>query len=147
MILDYKKWFKEHGISEQAPLSANADGDYALILASRQGRYDLVQRLLAQGAAPDCLDRFGNNALWAACYADSDACLRLLVKSEADIDYQNPAGNTVLAYAASSGKDNMVKLLLELGADPRLKNQDGMTALDLAASLGSLRCLRAAVES
>ena len=144
---DHKKWFREHGFVEEDPHSANTNGDYALILASRQGRYDLVQMLLNCGVNPDCLDCYGNNALWAACFADSEACLRFLIKSECEIDYRNPSGNTALMFAASSGKDAIVRLLLQLGADSRIQNQDGMTALDLASSRGCLQLLRAAGTS
>lgn len=144
MNQDYKEWFTEHGFAEQVPAFANADGDYALILASRQGRCDLVQQLLADGASSDCTDRYGNNALWAACYADSEGCARLLAQNGCALDYQNPAGNSALAYAASSGRDKMVKLLLELGANPNLQNQDGMTAMDLASTLTGLKLLRKA---
>jgi len=143
MVLDAQSWFNAHGLDEHMPGKVNEAGDYALILASRQGRHDLVWLLLSEGVNPNCVDAYGNNALWAACYAESEVCCRLLVKNECRLDYQNPAGNTALSYAASSGKDKMVSLLLELGANPALQNQDGMAALDLASSRAILKLLRA----
>lgn len=136
-----ENWFREQAAMLLKQSNINEQGDHALILASRQGFYELSRLLLSQGADPNCIDQYENNALWAACYADSESCCRLLVKWGCHIDYQNAAGNTALAYAASSGKDNMVRLLLEMGADPGIQNQDGLTALDLAASMACLKLL------
>ena len=69
MNLDNKSWFRANGLDELEPDKVNNEGDYALILASRQGRHDLVRLLLAESVDPNCYDRYGNNALWAACYA------------------------------------------------------------------------------
>ncbi len=141
--VDEGNWFAEHGFDKDYPDQFNQQGDPALIVACRQGRDDIVATLLARGVNCECLDQYGNNAVWACCYAESEACLYALLKAGCDLNYQNPSANTVLAYAASSGKDNMVRLLLQQGADPRLENKDGMTALDLASTLLSFKLLRA----
>ncbi|GGB93145.1 hypothetical protein GCM10011352_19000 [Marinobacterium zhoushanense] len=137
------EWFTEHRFDMGALDTPNADGEYALILAARQGKDKLVSELIALGTDTGVVDQYGNNAVWAACYAESEATIRELIKSGCDLDYRNPSGNTVMAYAASSGKDAVVHLLLELGADPNIRNDDDMSPLDLAASLTSFKLLRA----
>lgn len=143
MELGLKQWFAQNGFDENRLEQPNNQGCYALILASQQGRYDILRQLLINESIDfECVDSYGNNALWAACYAESEACLRTLLKQGCDIDYQNPVGNTALMYASSSGKDAVVDFLLKAGADTTLRNQDDLTALDLAASPGCLRLLR-----
>lgn len=135
------QWLKENRL--ESATAINTDGDAALILAARQGRADILVQLIADGADIFALDGYGNNAVWAACYAESEGCVRELITAGCDPDYRNPNGNTAMAYAASSGKDALVHLLLELGADPNIANDDEMTPLDLAASLTSFKLLRA----
>ncbi len=113
-----------------------------LILAARQGRLDVLEHLLQQGAELSALDHHGNNALWAACFAESSECIRLLLHAGINIDYQNPSGASALIYASSSGKHAVVAQLLQAGADPTLTTQDEFSALDLAATRQCLQLLR-----
>lgn len=144
---DYKAWCMRHGFHPKYPDEVNFDGDYALIVASRQGRHDLVEQLLDYGVDHNSIDPYGNNALWAACYAKCEACIKLLLASGCDINYQNSSGNSVLMYAASSGRDRIVQLLLNAGANVHLENNDDMTAMDLASTWGSLTLLRTAMAA
>jgi thiosulfate/3-mercaptopyruvate sulfurtransferase len=115
-----------------------------LILAARQGRADVLEQLLTQGFDLQALDRYGNNALWAACFAESAACIERLLNAGIDIDYQNTSGATALTYASSSGKQAVVAQLLQAGANPFLTTQDDFSALDLAATRECLRLLKQA---
>lgn len=63
------------------PVLINHDGIYPLILASQQGRADVVCFLIEQNAALDVTDQYGNNALWAACYADNSDCTDALIQA------------------------------------------------------------------
>lgn len=135
-----------YGFNVLEPDFANTYAEYPIILASQQGREDILQYLAAYSVDMNRLDQYGNNALWAACYAENEACCRLLVEKGCFINHQNLMGNTALTYAVSSGKDNIVQLLVELGADLSMENQEGMTAMDLAITLPSLKLLRAAIK-
>ncbi len=127
-------------------LQAHADqAEPTLILAARQGRIDILEHLLGQGAELSAVDRYGNNALWAACFSESSPCIKCLLDAGIDIDYQNPSGATVLIYAASSGKQRVVEQLLQAGANPNITTQDDFTALDLAANRECLRLMKQAV--
>lgn len=127
-------WLQQHAKQDE-PL---------LILASRQARVDVLEYLLKQGADLSEPDRYGNNALWAACFAASSTCIQRLLDAGIDIDYQNPSGATALIYAASSGKQAVVTQLLKVGANPSIATQDDFTALDLAANRECLRLLKQA---
>lgn len=136
------RWFAERGFDKQSPNSANAKGQLALILAAQQGRADAISYLLDAGADLDVIDPYGNNALWAACFIESKACIDLLLAAGIAIDYQNPSGATALIYASSSGRHEIVEHLLRAGADPLLATQDDFTALDLASTRECLKLLR-----
>ncbi|WP_292430312.1 ankyrin repeat domain-containing protein [Methylobacter sp.] len=126
----------------------NSADIYPLILASQQGRSDMVFFLIEQNAALDAMDQYGNNALWAACYADNSDCIDALIHAGIDINYQNPAsGATALIFAASSGREKVVEQLLAAGADPDLKTHDNFTALDLASTRKILKLLSKLVKS
>jgi uncharacterized protein len=118
-----------------------------LILAAQQGRSDVLGYLLQQGADLSLLDQYGNNALWAACFANASDCIAQLLQAGIDIDYQNPSGSTALIYASSSGRYAVVEQLLQAGADPLLTTQDDFSALDLAANRQCLQLLRYAVKA
>ncbi len=145
---EIRDWLQNNYFSVAQPVLKNSDNIYPLILASQQGRNDVVRFLIEQNAAPDVIDQYGNNALWAACYADNSDCIDALIHAGIDIDHQNSAsGATVLIFAASSGREQVVEQLLKAGADPELKTQDDFTALDLASTRKILNLLSKHVNS
>ena len=140
-------WLQNNYFSVAQPVLKNTAGIYPLILASQQGRSDVVKFLLEQNAALDVIDGYGNNALWAACYADNSDCIDALIKAGIDINHQNSvSGATALIFAASSGRDAVVERLLAAGADPDLKTHDDFTALDLASTRKILKLLTKLVK-
>lgn len=136
-------WLQNHYFSVSHPSSPNNTGMYPLILACQQGRDDIVGFLIAHGADLNVTDQYGNNALWAACYAQDLASIDALIAAGIDIDYQNAAsGATALIFAASSGREQAVERLLAAGANPDLKTHDDFSALDLASTRKILKLLR-----
>lgn len=115
-----------------------------LILAARQGRGDVLNYLLQQNTDLNELDNYGNNALWAACFAESSSCIQQLLDAGINMNYQNTTGATALTYASSSGKHLVVAQLLQAGANPLLTTLDDFNALDLAVNLECLRLLKQA---
>jgi ankyrin repeat protein len=141
-------WLQNNYFSVAQPVLKNNAGIYPLILASQQGRSDVVKFLLKQNAALNVIDEYGNNALWAACYAENSGCIEALINAGVDINYQNPAsGATALIFAASSGRETVVEQLLASGADPDLKTHDDFTALDLASTRKILKLLAKLIKS
>jgi uncharacterized protein len=142
----FTTWLQANQFQSDQPLSTNAKGEYALILAARQGRVDILTHLLKLQADLNVLDTYGNNALWAACFAESAPCLSLLLTAGINIDFQNGTGATALIYSASSGKTAIVEQLLQAGANPHLITQDEFSAVDLAANRQCLNLLRTATK-
>ena len=56
-------WLQNNYFSVAQPVLKNNDGVYPLILASQQGRSDVVRFLIEQNAELDVTDHYGNNAL------------------------------------------------------------------------------------
>ena len=71
-------WLQNNYFAVAQPVLKNNDGVYPLILASQQGRSDIVRFLIGQNAELDVTDQYGNNALWAACYAKNSDCIDAL---------------------------------------------------------------------
>jgi len=141
-------WLQNNYFSVAQPVVKNHDGVYPLILASQQGRSDVVCFLIEQNAELDVIDQYGNNALWAACYAENSDCIDALINAGIDINHQNSAsGATALIFAASSGRENVVEQLLTADADPDLKTHDDFTALDLASTRKILKLLSKFVKT
>ena len=141
-------WLQNNYFSVAQPVLKNNADIYPLILASQQGRSDVVYFLIDQGAALDVNDEYGNNALWAACYAENGDCIDALIHAGVDINHQNSAsGATALIFAASSGRESVVEQLLAADADPSLKTYDDFTALDLASTRKILKLLSKFVKT
>jgi len=141
---EIRDWLQNNYFSVAQPVLKNLAGIDPLILASQQGRSDVLRFLLEQNAALDVTDQYGNNALWAACYADSSDCIDALVDAGIDMNHQNTAsGATALIFAASSGREKVVEQLLAAGANPNLKTHDDFTALDLASTRKILKLIQA----
>ncbi len=141
-------WLQNNYFSVTNPVLKNHEGIYPLILASQQGRTDVIKFLIEQHAELDVIDHYGNNALWAACYANNNDCIETLLRAKVDINHQNSAsGATALIFSASSGRELAVELLLAAGADPAIKTHDDFTALDLASTRNILKRLSNLVKS
>lgn len=145
---EIRNWLQNNYFSVAQPMLKNSADIYPLILACQQGRNDVVEFLIAQNAAVDVIDQYGNNALWAACYAENSDCIKALIHAGVDINHQSPAsGATALIFAASSGREKIVEQLVAAGADPALKTHDDFTALDLASTRKILKLLSKLVKS
>ena len=140
-------WLQKDPYQSNPPLSANSRDEPALILAAREGRADILAELLADNPDLTATDKYGNNALWAACFAEASDCISLLLNAGIDIDYQNPSGATALIYSSSSGKTAVVEQVLQAGANYQLTTQDDFNAFDLAANRQCLLLLRKAGAS
>ena len=148
MKSEIRDWLQNNYFSVARPVLKNSADIYPLILASQQGRSDVIRFLIEQNAALDVVDQYGNNALWAACYADNSDCIDALINAGIDINHQNSAsGATALIFAASSGREKVVEQLLAAGADPDLKTHDDFTALNLASTRKILKLLSKLVKS
>lgn len=107
--------------------------------AKGQGRPEEVERLLDEGARPDCETADSMSAVVLAVRNNHFDCLPVLQSSGADLNAKSPTkGNTALHEAVLSGPNGVkcVDMLLNLGANPNAKNDAGQTPYDLAVSSG-----------
>jgi len=141
-------WLQNNYFSIAQPLLKSNTGIYPLILASQQGCSEIVYFLIEQNADLAVMDHYGNNALWAACYAENSECITALIDAGVNINHQSYAsGATALIFAASSSREKVVEQLLAAGADQYLKTHDDFTALDLASTRKILKLLSKSVKS
>ncbi len=137
-----------------------------IFLAGRNGRIDLIERLIAHGAdlravdagiamngsdlavtrylldhgvSPSKIGKSGFPPL--IFYARGDKGehperLQLLLDYGADVNAVGPKGRTALHYAAVVSHLRVIDLLLDHGADTSIRDERGETALDLARAAG-----------
>lgn len=111
----------------------NAHGETALMLAAFSGHVEIVQQLLAKGAA---VDQPGWTPLSYAAARNRVEIARLLLKAGAKIDAEAANGTTALMMASREGHLAMVLLLLEHGANINHKTEAGYTPLEVAIAHG-----------
>lgn len=147
---ELKDWLAQAGFDVSEPLDIErtiTNATTPLMHAARLGNIDVLEALLARGAAVHKMNADSNGALWFACFANSEACAAALIQAGAPLDTQNVNGATALIYCASAGKTPLVRLLLEAGANTALMTLDDFTALELAANVSCMRMLKAARET
>lgn len=94
----------------------NDNGNSILDLAVRFEREGEVKDLLMRGADPNVFNIEMETPLMTACDRGNYKIAKLLVDSNAEINFQTKTGNTPLMSAAFKGKPEIVRLLLEKGA-------------------------------
>lgn len=118
-------------------------GDYdrrtALHLAASEGHAELARFLLARGANPNAVDRWGGTPLQDAVRHRQDEAARVLREAGARLDQPDLA--VTLCALAGRGDVDALRRLADGGADLRLGDYDGRTALHLAASEGRLEAV------
>ncbi len=113
--------------------SRNSVGETALMLVALQGRLELAQRLIQQGAR---VNQEGWNPLHYAATGPEPRLVALLLQRGAPIEARSPNGTTALMMAAGYGSEESVTLLLAQHADATTRNQRGLNAADFARLAG-----------
>lgn len=122
-------------------------GVTALIDASFEGKRDIVELLIVEGADLNSRDRQGDTALMNAALKGHIEIVELLIANGADVNSKDNSGNTALIDSAKYPRDSaceIIELLVDNDADINAKNTMGLTALILAARGGhaeNVECL------
>jgi ankyrin repeat protein len=87
-----------------------------LVLAARQGRKDIVEYLVKQGAATDDTNGFGTTACMAATAAGHADIVALLIAHGANLGLRNNVGVSALVTAVNFHYERIAKLLIDSGA-------------------------------
>jgi hypothetical protein len=112
-------------------------GDTALVLATRQGRLDMVKLLVDRGADVNVSDRHGFTPLHSAVGKGRTAIVALLLQNGAEVRTEAEMGGTPLHSAAFWGHREVAELLISHGADVNARQRmGGKTPLALAEEKG-----------
>nr|XP_032525915.1 poly [ADP-ribose] polymerase tankyrase [Danaus plexippus plexippus] len=103
-----------------------------LHFAAGYGRREVVEILIAGGAALQARDEGGLQPLHNACSFGHADVVRALLAAGAPPAARDNWGYTPLHEAAAKGKVDVCIALLQHGADPNIRNTEGKTPLDLA---------------
>ncbi|XP_045782017.1 poly [ADP-ribose] polymerase tankyrase [Maniola jurtina] len=105
-----------------------------LHFAAGYGRREVVELLIAGGAALQARDEGGLQPLHNACSFGHADVVRALLAAGAPPAARDNWGYTPLHEAAAKGKVDVCIALLQHGAEPNIRNTEGKTPLDLADS-------------
>jgi ankyrin repeat protein len=118
-----------------AALAADADGTTELHHAVAESDVALVERLLADGADANAVNRYGVAPIHIAAQHGDAALVERLLAAGVDPDTALPEGETALMTAARSGDVATVDALIEAGAGVNAhEGWKGQTALMWAAA-------------
>ena len=120
--------------------------------AAIQGDSEVIERLLAEGIAVNCLDRHGQTALMLAALHGRDAVVRVLLDNAADKDVTAKYNLSALMLAVINRHTTIAKQLVDAGANTQIRGSGPgvahKTARELAehAGLDDLAAYIAQVE-
>ena len=122
-----------------------------LALASENGtaHVDVIEALLAAGARPQTVDRYGLTALQRFAWSNGDdegRIVTLLIRAGADPNRKDSGGDTPLHAVIKKGKregtngrPEVVEALLAGGADPCIRDARGYTPYQLSSGMPRIR--------
>jgi ankyrin repeat protein len=117
--------------------AADARGITPLFYAAIEGKPDIIQLLLANGAEVNTKtvggDYPGDTPLHASASAGDTQIVDWLLDKGADINAVTQSGYTPLRRSVDQGNLIMAKLLLERGSDIATKDNNGLTLLHVVA--------------
>ncbi len=119
-------------VAKAAVDAKNRFGDTALMVASLNGRIEIVRKLRAAGAE---VNRPGWTPLIYAATGGHAEIVRFLLAQGADVNAVSPSGASALMMAVREGKPAIAELLIERGANVNQKSDAGLTALAYAKQL------------
>lgn len=121
----------------------DADGNTALILATRYGQRACIQKLVEKGAKIDEKNGIGETALIVASRSGYKDIVELLIRNCADVNIKTNDGNTGFTFASYNGHDEVVDILKKSGAVPIKYPDDKILT---AALKGDINLLKALLE-
>jgi len=118
------------------PNAENDDNQTPLFLASRNGRLEVAQFLLENGADLQCLDWLKRSPLHGASENGHYDVTRFLLDKGADADARDAHLWTPLHMASKTGQFTVAQLLLDYGAEVDAQDDLRWTPLHMASQEG-----------
>ncbi|CAK8998212.1 Ankyrin-2 (ANK-2) (Ankyrin-B) (Brain ankyrin) (Non-erythroid ankyrin) [Durusdinium trenchii] len=116
-------------------------GKTCLHLGAKHGHVNIVEELLAVGAAKDAQDNEGQTPLHVAVIKEHVEIARALLAAGAKKDIQDQQGQMPLHLAAFNGHVEIGRALLAAGAKKDIQDQQGQRPEDLARERGHMEFL------
>lgn len=120
-------------LSKGVNVESQSDAGTPLIWAAGHAQQDSLKLLLEHNANPDAKTEDDITPLLSSVAAGSLACLELLIKAGATVNF-TAGGATPLHIAADIGSPEIINCLLQAGADPNAVDEDGMKPVQVAAA-------------
>jgi len=98
--------------------ASSRSGFTPLMAAAFTGKCEVVEYLLAEGADPNCVDEYGNNALMISLLLKHSDVAEELIKAGPGVSIQNTQGDTPWSIASAGGNRKIMRLLEEAGVKP-----------------------------
>ncbi|KPM04042.1 26S proteasome non-ATPase regulatory subunit 10-like protein [Sarcoptes scabiei] len=112
--------------------SIQQDDRTPLHRACSNGQFNLVKKLIEEGAEIDAKDEMQWTPMIIASSAGHFEIVKYLIQKGAEINTTTINGQTALHYAASKGWRNICQLLIESGADQSIRDRLKQTPLHRA---------------
>ncbi|KAK0161085.1 hypothetical protein PV327_009600 [Microctonus hyperodae] len=132
-------------------VSAETYGATPLVMACRNGHYDVAEYLIEKCGADveqpgsvvfDGETIEGARPLWCAAAAGHLALVKLLVRRGAKLNATSKTNSTPLRAACFDGHYEIVKFLVQRGADIEVANKHGHTCLMIACYRGHVKIVK-----
>jgi ankyrin repeat protein/L-ascorbate metabolism protein UlaG (beta-lactamase superfamily) len=123
------------------------DGSLPLHTAASVGQLEIIEYLIASGAAVDGLDAVESTPLMLACRNGQPDAAKLFLRHGAAIDLVGLTGGTCASSAVISGNLEVARVLREAGADFTHTYPDNSTYMWQAALRGNVEMLKFLQES
>ncbi|HMV42332.1 MAG TPA: ankyrin repeat domain-containing protein [Leptospiraceae bacterium] len=101
------------GINEKKSFYGNHT---ALMIACKEGNYEIAEWLLENGADPNMTTRDGHTALMLAAYNRYPDIVKLLLKHKANVNIVSKRGHTALSETTRTDSEKIKGFLKEAGA-------------------------------
>jgi ankyrin repeat protein len=134
----------DRGADVNAP-STNPEHKKAtpLMVASINGRVEVMRVLLAAGARVHLGDSDGRTALMHASYNGQVEAIRVLLAAGAQINQVDAIGGTALMAASAQGQVEAIRVLLAAGTQINHLDAHGQTAILAASAAGHVQAVKA----
>lgn len=117
---------------KEVPEIGNLNYSTALFDAIDDGRSDLIEDFLENGADPNSVNDEGKTVIIQAILQMDYDSLEMLLEYGADPNKPDTRGNSPLSVAVKESDSDAVKILLDYGADPNATDENGKSAIRLA---------------
>ena len=119
-----------------------------MLIASQDGRNEIVSLLLKFGANPNIARFDGYTPVHIACQNGQNECLSILISSNADVDTKAFDDVSAVHLASQNNHPQCLSLLLNSKADPNTKvSSIKITALHTASQNGHWKCLKLLLDA